>query len=60
LIESDTTPVTLHDRVELPPALIVDGLAVKLAMDAGGTVVWTVTVAVDESTLPPALVTRTQ
>jgi hypothetical protein len=41
-MESDVAPVTVHERVELAPAPILVGFAVKLEITGNGT---TVTVA---------------
>jgi hypothetical protein len=50
LIESELAPETDQERVELAPALIVAGLAVKLEIVGGGTTV-TVVCAVTEPRL---------
>jgi hypothetical protein len=56
---TDVTPVTFQFRVELPPALMLEGLAVKERITGkeagGGGAAATVTVT-DWVTLPAALV----
>jgi hypothetical protein len=52
-MEREVAPVTLHDRVEIPPGATEEGEAVKLAITgAPGAATVTVAVAV---TVPDAL-----